>query len=232
MMSTAARRNLDADSTVKLDAEPTIRLVPMSDMPLDESPTVERRVSARAPELQAPELDNALRLLTPPAPPVYTRTASNVLPQPHLAREVGLALWHRTGAGFARDAVLFARDAVLLFARDATFVLRPVIERFVAASWRGAFSVLRGLSQLSRIAAGDWSEGPRRRQARSTVFQARMTDAEIAILHAIADSWGVSASEVVRTLVLRECQKADFGVGRPRVTRLVARDRNRLNRVA
>jgi hypothetical protein len=227
-MSSAERRPLDANRSVDLDTAATIRFVPLEDMPLDESPTVERRVGARPLELDPPELDNVLRLLTPPVPPVYSHR-SDALPRARVEshilraepRNVLLSDWLHAGAAFALRAMNLARDAVLLFAHDATFVLRPVIERLWAASRRGAFSLQRGLWQRSRP-----------RHARATVFEAHMTDAEIAILHAIADSWGVSTSSVVRTLVLRECQKADFGVGRPRVPRSVARDRNRLNRVA
>jgi hypothetical protein len=238
-MSSAERRPLDANGSVDLDTAATIRFVPLEDMPLDESPTVERRVGARPLELDPPELDNVLRLLTPPVPPVYSHR-SDALPRARVEshilrakpRNVLLSDWLHAGAAFALRAMILARDAVLLFAHDATFVLRPVIEHLWAASRRGAFSLQRGLWQLSRISVRDWAERSRPRHARATVFEAHMTDAEIAILHAIADSWGVSTSSVVRTLVLRECQKADFGVGRPRVPRSVARDRNRLNRVA
>jgi hypothetical protein len=240
MVSSTARRTHDADRTVDLETAATIRLVPFADGSLDDSPTVERRPGALPLDLPPPELDNVLRLLTPRAPPVYRRVTSVALARADVQsradlaepREALLAGWGRTGAAFAREAVIFVRDAVLLFARDATFVLRPVVERFVAASRRGASSLLKGLSQLSRIAVRDWAERSRPRRAHAAVFQARMSDAEIAILHAIADSWGVSPSIVLRTLVLRECQKSDFGVGRPRVPRSVGRDRNRLNRVA
>jgi hypothetical protein len=238
-MSSAPRRHLDANGSVDLDTAATIRFVPLADMSLDESPTVERRVGSLPLETDPPQLDNVLRLLTPPVPPVYART-SDPLPRARVEsrilhaepRELRLSDLFHAGAAFAHGAMILARDAVLLFAHDATFVLRPVVERLWAASRRGAFSLRRGLSQLSRISVRDWAEWSRPRRARATVFEARMTEAEIAILHAIADSWGVSTSTVVRTLVLRECQKIDVGVGRPRVPRSVARDRNRLTRVA